>query len=285
MKYSFLLFVIVASIYVSGCNVINPEEKTPTYVHIDTMNFVNTSATKEGSTSQNITSAWVYFNNNPIGVFDLPATVPILADAPGQVTISPGVAYSGLGYASLYPFFTSDTFTLTPAPGKILDPKPTIKYVEAAVFNFKEDFETGNSFINANGDNPYDTSLVRTNAPGTIFEGGASGVMYVDANHPTSENISNDGFPIKTGQAFIELNYKCNTSFQVGLQTSKQGTIFVEYLGGIKAKEGWNKVYIGVSNFTGTYQGAEYRIMIKTGLDSGVSNGYVLVDNIKVISY
>jgi hypothetical protein len=285
MKYSFLLFVIGAGIYGSGCNTINPEEKTPTYIHIDTMNFVNTSATKEGSTSQNITSAWVYFNNNPVGVFELPATVPVIADAPGQITISPGVAYSGLGYASLYPFFTSDTLTLTPAPGKIMNTKPTIRYVDAAVFNFKEDFETGNSFIKTNIDNTADTSLVRTNAPGTVFEGGGSGVIYVDANHPTSENISNDDFPIKTGQAYIELNYKCNTSFQVGLQTSKQGTIFYEYLGGLRAKDSWNKVYIGISEFTGTYQGATYRIMIKTGLDEGVSNGYVLIDNIKVISY
>jgi hypothetical protein len=285
MKYCFLLFVIVAGIYASGCNTINPEEKVPTYIHLDTINFVNTNPTKEGTTSQNITSAWVYFNNNPIGVFDLPATVPILADAPGQVSISAGVAYSGLGYASLYPFFNSDTFTLTPAPGTILKPKPTISYVDAAVFTWKEDFETGNAFINTNADNPTDTSLVRTNAPGDIFEGGGSGVIYLDANHPTSENISNNGFPIKAGQSFIELNYKCNTSFQVGLQTSKQGAVLFEYIAGVKAKESWNKVYIGLSNFTGTYQGAQYRIMIKAGLDNGLSNGYVLLDNIKVISY
>ncbi len=286
MKYFFLLSVCIPAFFFAGCNVINPVEVTPTYVYLDSMNFEINDALKEGSSaSQKITSAWVYLDNNIVGVFELPAKVPLMmTNASGQVRVAPGVTYSGLSQQSLYPFFMADTFTISRTEGQVTHPIPTVSYASDTKFPFREDFETGNTFISLT-DIETDTTIVRTDDKSKIFEGGGSGYIYVDGTHSTSENVSTQGFAIAQGNSFVELNYKCNTSFQIGLLTTYLGNIKYQYVGGVLARENWNKIYIDLSKFTGTYPSSSYRLIIKTGLDEGLSTGYVLLDNIKVLSF
>ena len=264
---------------------INPVEDTPTYVYLDSIAFQINDPLKEGSASQKISSAWVYLDNDLVGAFELPANVPVLAKNGGQIRVSPGVTYSGLSQQNLYAFFQSDTFSIAASDaGKMVHKVPTVSYSSAAKFPFKEDFETGNAFGSLT-DIATDTTITRTDDKTKIFEGGGAGFIYLDANHTTSENISNQSFAIAQGNSFVELNYKCNTSFQVGLITTYAGKIEYGYLGGVYARESWNKVYIDISKFTSTYPSSQYRLIIKTGLDEGLSTGYVLLDNIKVLSY
>ncbi|MDX5345959.1 MAG: hypothetical protein LPJ89_02375, partial [Hymenobacteraceae bacterium] len=74
-----LLFLVLAT--VSGCEIINPDEETPSYIRINRIDF-DPQAT--GYASAAITDAWVFAsdpNRNSfelIGVYELPATVPLL---------------------------------------------------------------------------------------------------------------------------------------------------------------------------------------------------------------
>lgn len=286
MKYNFLLFLSIIGLLGTGCNLINPAEKTPTYVHVDSFSFKINDASKEGTARQNINCAWVYFDNQAIGVFDLPVTIPVLADAPGQIQIIPGVTVSGLkDYVTQYAFFKSATTNIDPSPGKVIQFTPQTSYVTDANFQWKEDFETGNTFIPVNSELTTDSTIARVTDKSMVYEGGAAGYIYMDATHYESQNISNNSFPIAQGRSFLEIHYKGNTSFQVGLQTTVGGAIEYEYLIGLKAKDTWNKVYVDLSQFTSVKKGSAYRIMIKSGLDEGLTNGYVLLDNLKIISF
>jgi len=286
MKYNFLLFLSIAGLLGTGCNIINPAEKVPTYVHIDSFEFQVDQPSKEGSANQNISCAWVYFNNQPVGVFDLPVNVPILADGPGEVLVIPGVAISGMkDYNTQYSFFKTATTNIDGVPGTVTNYTPKTSYVDDAVFQWKEDFETGSTFIPANSESTTDTSIIRVTDKDMVFEGGAAGYIYMDATHYESENVTNASFPISQGRSFLEINYKCNTSFQVGLVTTVEGVVKPEYIIGIKPKDTWNKVYVDLSQFTSVYKGTSFRFMIKTGLDEGLTNGYVLIDNLKIISF
>lgn len=286
MRYNFVLIFLITVLAGTGCNLVNPAENTPTYLHVDSFSFVTNDYVKEGSGSQKITSAWVFCNNQSVGVFEVPFTVPVIMDGPGQIQVIPGISISGLSYETQYPFFTSSSFTTDAKPGGIVSYTPKISYVPTAKFQWKENFELGNSFLETNSDDPTDTSIVQVTSPDKVFEGGASGYIYLDAAHPTSENISNISFPVTQGQAYVEINYKAGTSFQVGAQTLSNGIIVYEYIAGVKAKENWNKLYIDLSAFTSKYtQAKDFRLMIKATLDDGLSSGYVLVDNIKVISF
>lgn len=286
MKYKFLLSLPFIGMLSTGCNLINPAEKVPTYVHVDSFSFNVNDPSKEGTARQNINCAWVYFNNQAIGVFDLPVTIPIMTDGPGQVQLIPGVIVSGLkDYNTQYAFFKSATTDIQASPGNIIQYKPQTSYVTDAIFQWKEDFETGNTFIPVNDQSTTDSTIVRVTDKSQVFEGAAAGYIYMDATHYESENISNNSFPISQGRSFLEIHYKGNTSFQVGLQTIVSGSIDYEYIIGLKAKDTWNKVYVDLSQFTSERKGTAYRIMIKSGLDEGLTNGYVLLDNLKIISF
>lgn len=269
-----------------SCDIINPAEIVPTYVQIDSFVVTTDNPTTTGTVNHKITTAWVYFNSTPLGVYNIPGRIPIPADQAGSVQIGAGITFNGLGdYQIMYPFFTFDTFYLQPQPGKIINHIPKIQYSDASVFQWKEDFETGNTFIKANADNTQDTSIVRTSDKSMVFEGGGSGYIYMDSNHPTSICINNTNFPCKSGDAYLEFNYKCSVPFELHLQTTKNGSIVLEPLAGVKANDKWNKFYVSLQKVVGTYNTNAYRVVVKTSLPDGQSNGYVLLDNFKVVSY
>lgn len=280
-----LLIVVLISVLGAGCNIINPPEKLPTYIHIDS--FQVKSSDPGEIITQRISGAWVYFNNQLVGVYDIPGDIPVIADKPGQILINAGINYSGLKtYMSIYPFYTQDSFTLEPAEGKKINFTPTVYYRSTAKIRYKEDFEVGNTFIPTNSDLTDDTSLMRTNDPAKTFGGkGGSGYIYLSSTNTYSNNINNTGFSIAQGESYIEIDYKCTVGFRVGLQAMASGTPVIEYISDVKANDKWTKLYIGLQPATGKYQTGPYRVVISSSLPDGQSEGYVLIDNIKAISY
>lgn len=278
--------VIAAAFFVQGCNLINPAEKVPTYIRLDSFKVKTNESSRTGSVSSNITSAFVYVDNSFIGAYDVPATIPLLIDKDAVVSFGAGINYTGLkSYQYLYPFYNYDTVTVKYAPGKTTNYTAYAKYSDAAMFRWIEDFETGNTFIKIEENNTSDTTLVRVTDPTKVYEGGGAGQIILSSAQPSSQNINNKDITIKKGDAFIEVNYKCNVAFEIGLQTTKSGSVYYEYIGGLKANESWGKMYIGLQSFLGTYDVSSCRVMVKAKLPDGQTSGYVYLDNLKVISY
>ncbi len=278
--------IIAAAFFSQSCNIINPAEQVPTYIKVDSFKITSDDLNKTGSTSSKIAGVWVYVNNSLVGAYDIPGTIPVLADKNANIIMTPGISYSGLkSYLTRYPFYTADTFTLNATPGSTITRTATGHYTEAAQFQWKEDFETGNSLLKLNDNSTTDTSIVRTSDPAKVYEGGGSGYVYLTQGRPSSESINNRDIKVTAGEAYIEISYKCNTSFEIGLQTTISGQIYYEYLAGVKASAEWNKIYIGIQPFTGKYNATNVRILLKTKLPEGAGDAYVLLDNLKLISY
>lgn len=289
MKLKYLLFLLPVAAFMGGCNVINPVEDVPTYVKIDSFNFKINDPSKEGSKSQNITSVWVYYNNNPVGTFDLPCNVPVITQGnSGTITVWPGISLNGLVDAQpQYPFFKFDTTTLYTNPGKVQSFTPTAEYITDINFPYKEDFEIGSSFQALYPGIGNDTTIRRTADKQYVFEGGGAGLIELSDAFYMSENISNTGFPIPQGEAYIEINYKGNVNFEVGLYNTLDvsGIDVFEYIWGVKASDTWKKIYIELATYTGKYKGKNHKVMIKAVLPEGQSQGYVALDNIKVVTF
>jgi hypothetical protein len=289
-------FYILAALFIGmcfeACNIINPKEPIPTYVHIDSFQFVPGNHNIEGSSSHKITCAWVYYNNNPIGVFDLPATVPVITNGnSGLISIIPGITVDGLnGYQSQYPFYAGDSATITSTPGQIITYLPKARYSSAAKFNFIADFENGNDFHSIIGD----TGIVRVTDPSMVFEGTGSG--YIDLLTPNDSTVSvyQTSYTFPSGQGYIEINYRSNTLFYVGVEVFASDDKIIltstpDYIIGINPSANWNKMYISLSDMSSKYlslfPGSRFRLAIKAVVQDGQSSGYVLLDNIKYITY
>lgn len=288
MKSIIPVAVVALCSYMCSCNIINPAEKVPTFIYLDSVRVTSSELSRTGSTNSKVTSAWVYQDNNLVGVFGVPSNIPIPLDKAATVKILPGISLDGLkNFQDQYDFYTFDTFTVQPQPGVQIHHTSKVEYTSAARIQIVCDFETGNTFRKTNEDNTSDTTIIRTADKSKVFEGGGSGLITLDVNHPTSENINtpDNYYTIPTGKSYVEINYKSDVDFEVGLQGTQSGNIVYEYPVVIKATDTWNKMYIGLESLVGTFNSSAYRIMIKASLPDGQATGYVLVDNIKIVSY
>lgn len=288
MRFKILLFFVPVLLSVFGCNVINPAEPVPTYVKIDSVILDITDPSQQGSASHNITSVWIYYNNSPVGIFDLPCHVPVITEGEtGKLSVIPGITLNGLvDLQPQYSFFTFDTLTLVSNPGNTVNFTPVTSYTAAADFPYKEDFEVGNSFLPFTPELTDDTSIRRTGDKSLVFEGGGSGYIELNSTYPYSESISNTGFPIAPGEAYLEINYKCSVPISVGLyNTLNSGLDIYEYFWTIKSTDTWKKMYVDLATYSGKYPGKDYKLMIKADLPEGQATGYVLIDNIKIVTY
>ena len=270
----------------AGCNIINPKEQVPTYVHIDSFTFIGNPA--YGSSSHKITNIRAYFNNGSVGNFDLPVTFPVLASSPGTVLVLPGIDFDGLtDYPSVYPFYLGDTLALTPAPGTVINFKAKTSYSTSTItpLPFNANFDDSNPFKFVSGDD----SLVRDITPADVFEGRGVGHIKLRAPQDSSTNVSSVSFPLPyTKDSYLELNYKSNMPVQIFITTMVNGVYVEDEIIGLNAPDfTWRKVYLGIAYFAAGNEGTAYNIIIRAQLNDniGQTSGDAYFDNIKVVSF
>lgn len=280
MKRQLGFFLIAISIlqFWGSCNLINPTEPIPSFIYIDSFAF--TGSDEMGSSSRAITNVRVLYNNENLGVFDLPASIPIIASQPGKLSLSPGVTYSGINsYQVTYPFYTTDTVTFVPLPKQTQVIAPKTGYYDPTTFNkIITDFEFREvPFVTVTGD----TSLTLDSTD--VFEGKYASRLSLDDINKV-EIVMNETFIAKT-ETYLELNYKCTIPFVIGIQTSDNigGNIIPVYASGLRPSSEWKKVYIGLQQILIQYPNKACRLLIMAAPETK-DGGYVLMDNIKILS-
>ncbi len=269
----------------SACNIINPEEPVPQYIHIDSFQVISYDDSYHGSVSKNITEAWVYVNNFNVGNFQLPADIPIVIEGEdsARLSIAAGIKVDGRSLSRRrYPFYTRYNQFLAKEAGKqtII---PTIEYRADQNFKLIENFENGNSFT------PYtspDTGLDRTSLPQYVRDGGHGGLIFLDGvkRNARVSTIQDFSF-LPNKESFLELDYKCDIPFTVEVQLVTPGnTVIVTDLLSINIREEWNKIYINLTEIGKNYANSKVNFILKAGLTPGQTSGFVAVDNFKIIS-
>lgn len=288
MKFLYTLVISCCCIFfISSCNIINPSEPVPTYIHVDSFSFNGNASL--GTSSHKITSVYAYLDGQSIGAFDLPITIPVIIDKKSKLQLTPVIDYNGFGGVPyVYPFYTSYVDTLTPSPGKTINIVPTTGYHSATKAALNIDFENIIPF------QPYtqgiDTPIVYAYGPDQVFEGSRSGIVYLTANKDSSVNFSNQEFSaVALKETFLEINYKSTIPFTVGLFTitPKDNITHSAYIAGFYPSSKWNKVYIDLKNFTSTYSGGKFTVVLRAIKEEEHrgKDGYVLFDNIKVVTF
>jgi hypothetical protein len=272
----------------SACNLINPKEQIPTYLHLEPFIFNNPDSNFTGSTTYEIPSAWVYVDDIAVGTFDLPCTAPVLISKTSKVKIVPAVVNQGIkSYVIQYPFYQSDTTTIVHNPGKIQNYSPKTSYskdLTSNAFKLKVNFEEGLLFKNLSGD----TTILLEKDPAKVKSGSASGAIYLKAPQKWTESITSNYFESTQNACYLEFDYKGTLPFQIGLQgENSEGEIYGEYIAGFYPKGNWGKIYIDISPFMKANQTySKIYIKVRSTLeefDGKYTDGYVLLDNIKVI--
>ncbi len=246
----------------------------------------------QGTVSQKIVDAWVSTDNDLEGAFELPAKFPVLKSGASSILIQPGIKMNGVsGNRVPYPFYNSITIPVTLKHEKT-DSLINLQtsYKSNTVFAWLEDFEDPNLSIDTTARGSI--KLTRYNDPSlaSAFPGESNlyaARVVLQNDSVLFECVSHNSFvlPNNGSEVFMELNYKTNCPFTVGLivygaQNTQQDVVVVN------PSRNWNKIYI---NFTPTIllntNAVKYKVFINANKVVGGPDADIMFDNIKLLHF
>jgi len=279
-----IIFVFFIFIFLSACEIINPEEKIPSYIKIDSIKL-DIPSSNESELSR-ITDAWIYVDDQIIGGFELPALFPVLVEGNHKLMIKAGIKVNGISETrGAYPFFNN--FIIQNhnfIKDSVVEVKPVIKYYDETIFELNEDFESAGVLFEKTSRS--DTSLEKTNISGQVFDGNYSGIVHLNATTPIFECKSIEALKLPTNgkPIFLEIIYKNDIKFTVGFfanyfQNSEQHSVFV-----LNESYEWNKIYINLADAINRYPNAnDFNIFIGTTMPEGINDATLQFDNIRIV--
>lgn len=290
-----LLFLILTILLFISCEVIDKPELVPSYIQVNEFNLESTSS--QGSSSNKIKDCWVYADSRLVGVFELPARVPIFLNGSINVQIYPGIYKNGVqDERVIYPFYTNFDSIIDLKPGETVELNPLIEYRDNLSF-WVEDFEDPGFKLNMFASNSDTTMFIAKQSQYSgLFEGDAGLIKMSSSNilcemrtdEPLFDQLPRD---LNT-PAYFEMDYKCNHSFLFGLLDNNTGlsaynqTTLITFNptlddNGIAQ---WNKTYLYIPDVTNFYQNAtKFDFFISVFNNDGTDGIEVYVDNLKVV--
>lgn len=285
MKY-FLVLCCLGSTLLSSCSMYIKDDGIPAYVHIPAFDLT-TVYPEEGTASHNIQDVWVFIDGDVQGVYPLPCNFPILREGEINFKLSAGILVNGISATrAIYPFYAQYDTTVQLVRGQTDTLTPQVLYNELITFGWMEDFDSQGFSIRTTAVS--DTPVFRTTNPAEVFEGVSSMAFAVDQRAPSFSAETNQTFNLPGGggrAVFLELNYKNNQTFNVGLQIIEADGQYVDFpiVTLAASGEAWRKQYINFTPFVQGRSGVTYRVIF-TATDQGVpGGGKVFVDNLKLI--
>ncbi len=259
-----------------------PNDGIPLYMRMDSVQ-VNTSS-GQGSNSHNITDVWVEANTDNVGAFGVPCNIPVLQENDVRFVVSAGVKESGQsGVRVIYPFYTTDTFSIVGVRGEHYSHKPNFSYVSGTQFAFTENFDFTNSF------EPSANFTLATGADVDPVYGGSRCLKLTVSSLDSSKMVTSIGaYDLPEGlEVWLEVDYKSEVPFYIGFNgyfTGSSVAYAVPVLF-VNAQPKWNKVYVKLSSLMGNLRADTYKIYFEALRPYGTSGGNVYIDNVKLVHF
>ena len=287
------MFVVLSTF--SSCDT---EEQIPSYVYIPGLDLETDAI--QGSNSHDIVNVWVYCDRILIGVFELPVRVPILESGDHTITVVPGIKKNGLFNKRVtYPFYTPFEEKLDLIPSAIDTILPIVNYRNNITFSWLEDFEDNAISLEKSGSNTTTDSMFITQDSQQVFshdgeENKYSGQVNIPSEFQIFENATVQLYdlPRKGVDVYLELNFKCNTEFTVGVYPVTgnfiNGVPIVNFYSTVddKGEMQWKKAYVSLKEDINNpeYAGASFRVFFNAQTN-GSGEKQLFFDNIKLIHF
>ncbi len=275
--------------FLSTCDVINPEEAIPAYLHIRPFTL-ETEVLVEGTASHKITEGWVFVNGDFLGAYSLPATLPVLAEGNTEIRIEAGIKDNGVSARpEIYPFYASYPINLDLTPNVTDTIRPTTAYLPETKFGFIEDFEIDRPRIFAT-QVVGETDIILQGDD--VFEGDQSGLVTLQREDRAVVEIASSldfsGLLDDGVYVYLEVNYKSDVPVFWGIlgEPDPLAGLINFYETGFTPKDEWNKIYFNIGTAINSSQFEEYRIGFRAFIDeASPDSANVYLDNIKLLHF
>ncbi len=300
-KYSLAAFAALFIVLFNSCSK-DWEAQKPVYLSVPEI-LLNTDYVSEGTSNSKVTTVWIYANGDAVGVFELPCVVPaILSEGDNEITMYAGINLNGIAASrAIYEGFEALKFTLNYTPsGKaesdtiLIDSANRVtSYTNRVTVNLVETFDGAG--LNFEKTSKSDTNLRKTNLsdpdnyvnPQNPAESnGRAGILYTTKSKDLAEVVSVKALQLPGGGAnvYLEMNYKCNVPFIVGVFADVAGSTIQQPTLYITPKSEWNKIYVNlVSEVSSQTNATGYKIYFRADHDDDLDTGKVFLDNLKLV--
>ncbi len=277
-----LYLLAIGAFGFGGCTVFDPAEEIPSYVRINSIALQINNNLIEGTGSHKITDAWVYVDGQLIGGFEMPVSIPILAEGTHEILVLAGIKQNGLSTTrAIYPNYRGWTSTVTLTRGQVLNVSPVVEYYPVTNFMWMCDFDGAGTNINDQF-GPW---------PGRLQEISGAGAFELESGYVTLDSDTTE-FYAQSSQSYVfngsydvylEMNYSCNQPFVVGIYNTTNG-IYIPWCE-VQTSTAWNKIYIRLNDALLTQSpGGIYHVYIAMKKSADVANPWLAIDNLKLIN-
>jgi len=286
MRY--LLFCAISLFILSSCVKNNPDSA---WLEVNqwTLETNPNSQYPTGELTHNFTDAWVFINGKVIGVFEVPFKIPVLMTGNVNIKIYPTVRNNGISATKkIFPFVEVYEINADLVANQTLTLNPTTRYFDAAQF-WVEDFE--DAAIKIENDPNSLSSLIAGNDPVILKWGNFYGQVNLNAIDSTWVGYTAGEMYLPTfADVYLEIDYYNTNSVTTGLLAISSSSIKnndnIQLNSQDPTEVKWKKIYIDLKELVSSSSSAAYfKQSFKAGLDSGDSDGLIIMDNIKVVYF
>lgn len=286
MKLGFLPFLVFI-LFLTSCVKNNDN---PTWLEVDEWSLIlNSDANyNAGELSHNFTDAWVFVDDDIIGVFEVPFKIPILKQGNVNIKIYPAVKNNGISSTKkIYPFVEHYEFDTLFVSNSTISVSPVTMYKQRSKF-WIEDFEDAAVKLNDDLNSP--TTISAEGDPLHLKYGNFYGHVHLNSTDSIWVAYSSGQLVLpKVGrEVYLEVDYKNTNSIISGIiavsPSQTQSNINVQMNAQSASDAYWKKIYIDLKEVVSFYSDATYyELSFQALLDSGLSESDVYIDNIKVV--
>lgn len=284
LRLYWLLFPALLGL--TACELINPAEELPAYLYVAPFT-VATDEFSQGSSNDRITEGWVFVDGVFLGAYDLPATIPVLAEGSTEIRVEAGIRENGISRTpDIYLFYQPFTATLDLQPLQTDTLRPATRYTDDTKVAFVEDFEDTRSRVFTQVIIGEGEPLQRTQE--VVFEGSYSGKITLTEDQPVVEIATSRSFRDLLENniyVFLEVNYRSEAPVVWGVVGRKGLDQVRAYDPGFSPKAEWNKIYFNLSGVIFDSQLEEYNIALQAFLGEGEPPADIYLDNIKLLHF
>jgi len=275
----------------SSCLKNNPE---PAYLEVTQWTLQNNVALSgdEGELTHNFSEAWVYIDDEIVGVFEVPFKIPILKFGDVNIKIYPAIKNNGISATKkVYPFMEVFEVNATLTANQTLTLNPITRYNNLTNF-WVEDFEDP---LNLSIVVDQNTSAILTtptdNQDLQWFNGNFYGRIKLNATDSSWIASTNEQLLIpKNRDAYLEIDYFNTNSLLTGVLWVSPNSITDNPHIQLNAQKAetvkWKKIYIDLKELIGNSpSGSNILQSLKARLDEGETETEIRLDNIKVVYF
>lgn len=285
MKHLFIYTLLI--VFLFSCAKDQPEVA---WLKIDKWNLVSNpdAQTPQGELSHNLSQVFVNMDGRSLGMYELPAKIPIIGDGVHEFVIIPGIINNGISRTKKrYPFLEQYKGTITLKKNDTVSFTPHTRYYSSTKFLI-EDFESPSMQLDVSTESS--ATLGRNNDPNILKWGNKYGEILLTDSDSLIAFVTNfqTVLPKLGTEVYLEFDFMNTNSLLTSTIAYGNGDFHIDpYVIIAPQKEGeavWKHAYIDLKENVSYYQTTPINeVQFTLLLDEMGTSKYFYIDNIKLI--